>query len=157
VLLTDLTTFAVAVFTLALVRFPRPERSATTRNRSLVREVVEGWRYLRGRSGLLWLLFIYAGVNCVLSFTNVLLIPLIVSFATEAEAGAVISAAGAAMLVGSLLVSAWGGPKRRRITWIMGGQVARPLRSPPWSQASPALPAAPRRRSAPATPPHRTG
>jgi DHA3 family macrolide efflux protein-like MFS transporter len=124
VLLTDLATFAVAVFTLALVRFPRPERSAATRDRSVVREVVEGWRYLRERGGLLWLLFIYAGVNFALSFTNVLLIPLIVSFATEAAAGAVISAAGAAMLVGSLLVSAWGGPKRRRIAWIMGGIAA---------------------------------
>jgi hypothetical protein len=33
----------------------------------------------------------------------------------------VFSAAGFGMLAGSLMVSAWGGPKERRIAWIMGG------------------------------------
>jgi hypothetical protein len=120
VLLVDAATFVVAVATLAVVRFPRPEPAAAAGAPSMLREMADGWRYLRERGGLLGLLFIYAGVNFVLSFTNVLLIPLVVSFATEAEAGAVLSATGVGMLVGSLTVSAWGGPKRR-IAAIMGG------------------------------------
>ena len=75
----------------------------------------------------------------MLAFDNVLTIPLIVSFASETAAGAVLSAAGFGMLVGSLAVSAWGGPKRRRIAWIMGGiavggarRRGRPAPGPPW-------------------------
>jgi DHA3 family macrolide efflux protein-like MFS transporter len=121
VLLTDAATFVVAVATLALVRFPRPERTGAEATPSLVHEMAEGWRYLRDRGGLLGLLLIYAGVNFVLAFETVLAIPLIVSFASETAAGAVLSAAGFGMLAGSLAVSAWGGPPRRRIAWIMGG------------------------------------
>jgi MFS family permease len=122
ILLTDVATFAVAVVTLALVRFPRPEPTAAPGAApSMWREMAAGWHYLRARRGLLGLLFIYAGVNFVLSFENVLAIPLIVSLTSEAAAGGVLSAAGFGMLAGSLAVSAWGGPKRRRIAWIMGG------------------------------------
>jgi DHA3 family macrolide efflux protein-like MFS transporter len=121
VLLTDAATFVVAVATLAMVRFPSPPAGAHAPTGSLRVDVAAGWRYLRDRSGLLWLLTIYAAVNFVLAFTNVLLIPMIISFASEAAAGAVLSAAGIGMLVGSLTVSAWGGPNRRRIAWIMGG------------------------------------
>ncbi len=121
VLLADLATFLVAIATLALVRFPRPEPARSAAAPSVWREMADGWRYLRERGGLLGLLLIYAGVNFVLAFNNVLTIPLVVSFASEAAAGAVLSIAGFGMLAGSLMVSAWGGPKRRRIAWIMGG------------------------------------
>ena len=121
VLLADGATFVVAVLTLLAVRFPRLEPTAAAAAPSMSRELREAWRYLRERPGLLGLLFFYGGVNFVLAFTNVLTIPLIVSFASETAAGAVVSAAGFGMLVGSLAVSAWGGPKRRRLAWITGG------------------------------------
>ncbi len=121
VLLTDVATFVVAVATLVAVRFPPPPRGEYAPTGSLRADVAAGWRYLRERSGLLWLLVIYAGVNFVLAFADVLLIPMVVSFASEAAAGGVLSAAGVGMLAGSLAVSAWGGPKRERIAWIMGG------------------------------------
>ncbi|MBN2114428.1 MAG: MFS transporter [Acidimicrobiia bacterium] len=121
VLLADVATFVVAVATLALVRFPRPEPTPAQQVPSVRREMAEGLRYLRERHGLLGLLLIYAGVNFVLAFTNVLVIPLVVSFSSEAAAGGVLSAAGFGMLAGSLAVSAWGGPRHRRIAWVMGG------------------------------------
>lgn len=121
VLLTDVATFVVAVATLVAVRFPPPPRGEYAPTGSRRADVAAGWRYLRERSGLLWLLVIYAGVNFVLAFADVLLIPMVVSFASEAAAGGVLSAAGVGMLAGSLAVSAWGGPKRERIAWIMGG------------------------------------
>lgn len=121
VLLTDVATFVAAVATLAMVRFPSPPKGEHAATGSVRADVAAGWRYLRDRRGLLWLLTIYAGVNFVLAFVNVLLIPMIVSFASEAAAGGVLSAAGVGMLVGSLAVSAWGGPRSRRVAWIMGG------------------------------------
>lgn len=113
VLVADAGTFAVAVATLGIVRFPRPERTADSRGGSVWDDVRIGWRFIRDRAGLIWLLGMYAGVNFVLSFTNVLIIPLIVSFATESAAGGVLSAAGVGMLLGSTAISAWGGPDRR--------------------------------------------
>ena len=124
VLLADLATFVVAIATLALVRFPRAERVGAGPKPSVLGEIRAGWRYLRERRGLLGLLFIYAECNFALSMANVLILPLIVSFAPETAAGAVFSAAGFGMLAGSLAVSAWGGPKRKRIAWIMGGIAA---------------------------------
>ncbi len=109
----DVATFLVAMTTLALVRFPRPERHAATHSASLRGEAAEGWRFVKERRGLFGLLWIYAGVNFSLSFTNVLLIPLVVAFASEGAAGGVLSAAGFGMIAGSIAVSAWGGPKRR--------------------------------------------
>ncbi|HUU60813.1 MAG TPA: MFS transporter, partial [Acidimicrobiia bacterium] len=121
VLLTDGATFLVAVATLVVVRFPPTPTGEHAATGSLRADVAAGWRYLRDRSGLLWLLTIYAGVNFVLAFVDVLLIPLIVSFSSEAAAGGVLSAAGIGMLAGSLVMSTWGGPQRNRIAWIMGG------------------------------------
>ncbi len=121
VLLVDVATFLVAVATLAAVRFPVPPKGEHATTGAVGADVAAGWRYLRDRAGLLWLLTIYAGVNFVLSFSNVLLIPLIVSFTSGAVAGSVFSAAGVGALVSSVVMSTWGGPKRGRIAWIMGG------------------------------------
>ncbi|MCP3975809.1 MAG: MFS transporter [bacterium] len=70
------------------------------------------WGFLRARPGLFGLLWIYAGVNFMLSATNVLIIPLVVSFASEAAAGAILSAAGIGAVVGSVLVGIFGVPKK---------------------------------------------
>ena len=111
VLLVDVATFMAGVLTLAVVSFPRPARPGAGRT-SIRGDAAYGWRYLRARAGLFGLLWIYAGVNFTLSFTYVLLIPLIVSFESEAAAGGVLSVAGLGAVVGSIVVSVWGGPKR---------------------------------------------
>jgi MFS family permease len=123
VLLVDVITFLVGVGTLAAVRFPRVERVGRIEGESWATEAMFAWRYLRRRPGLLGLLWLYAGINFMLSFGNVLIIPLIVSFASEAAAGGVLSAAGVGGVAGSLVVSVWGGPKRL-VAGIMSGLFA---------------------------------
>ena len=113
VLFIDVATFFVAMIALLIVRFPRPEGHATANTSSLRAEAAVGWRVVRERPGLFGLLWIYAGVNFSLAFANVLLIPLVVAFASEGAAGGVFSAAGIGLITGSVAVSAWGGPKRR--------------------------------------------
>jgi MFS family permease len=125
VLLADLGTFLVAVATLAAVRFPRPGRVESERGASLLDDVRIGWRYLRERPGLLWLLAVFAGVNLTMSFTNVLAIPLVISFSDESVVGTVFSIAGFGMLAGSASVSIWGGPGHgRRVRGILVGLLA---------------------------------
>ncbi|MEE8331374.1 MAG: MFS transporter [Acidimicrobiia bacterium] len=120
VLLVDVATFLIGVITLAIVRFPRATPVGGGPGDSWVSEAVFAWRYLRDRPGLFGMLWIFAGVNFMLSFGNVLIIPLVVSIASEASAGAVVSAAGLGAVTGSLVVSAWGGPKKL-VAGIMAG------------------------------------
>jgi DHA3 family macrolide efflux protein-like MFS transporter len=119
VLITDAVTFLAGIGTLALVRFP-PFHATETGRRSVRDDARYAWRYLRERPGLFGLLWVYSGVNFMLSMTNVLIIPLIVSFSTEAAAGTILSLAGAGAVIGSVAVGALGVPKRLLPT-IMGG------------------------------------
>lgn len=119
VLIADIASFGVGIVTLAAVRFPPYQRDETP-GRSVRSDSRFAWAYLRERPGLLWLLWIYAGVNFMMSMTNVLIIPLVVSFSTEAAAGLILSIAGAGAVVGSLIVSTYGEPKRLLRT-IVGG------------------------------------
>ena len=120
VLIVDVVTFVFGVATLMAVRFPNPPPAERSESGSVLDDVRLGWRYLKDRSGLLYLLFVYAAVNFVLAFTNILFIPLVVSFANEGAAGGVFSAAGIGMLIGSVAVGALGTPKRLMRTATLG-------------------------------------
>jgi MFS transporter, DHA3 family, macrolide efflux protein len=113
VLIVDFATFLVGVATLAMVRFPKPEAEPDTQPGTVIKDAIAGWRYIADRGGLLGMLWIFAAVNFALAFGNVLVVPLVLTFASPAAAGSVLSMAGVGLIVGSVLVSAWGGPKRR--------------------------------------------
>jgi MFS family permease len=126
----DTCTFLFAVVTLLLVRIPMPvEAPAETagpadrppagprRRRSVKADFSEGWRYLRERPGLLALLAMFATTNFCMGMVQVLLTPLILSFATTVELGSVSSAAAAGALLGAIVLSVWGGPQRR--IWLV--------------------------------------
>jgi MFS family permease len=115
ILLIDFVTFFFAVTTLLLVRFPGPETTtaAQARKDSLWREASYGWRFITARRGLLGLLVFFAVVRFLWGMVGALIAPMILGFTSADVLGAIISIAGGGMLVGSLLMSAWGGPKRR--------------------------------------------
>jgi DHA3 family macrolide efflux protein-like MFS transporter len=111
----DLGTFLFAVACLMVVRIPRPEASAAgaAARGSLRREAAFGWRYLRERPALMWLIVLFAVFNFFISMSAVLVQPLILSFSSVGTLGWLMMAGGSGMLVGSLVMGAWGGPKRR--------------------------------------------
>lgn len=115
VILIDVATYVFAVGTLLLVRFPRPELSAEgeAARGTFAREVAAGWAYLARRRGLLGLLTLYAATSFLGMTTEVLLTPYLLSFSTADVLGLVVSATGAGLLVGGVIMSAWGGPQRR--------------------------------------------
>lgn len=114
VLTIDIVTFLFAVTTLLIVRIPRPEAvEEDLVDASLLRSFKFGWNYLRDRPGLLGLLGVYAVTNFMLSSIGLLYLPLVLAFSTETAYGAVMSAGGIGMLIGSVVMSAWGGPKRK--------------------------------------------
>ena len=115
VILIDFVTYLVAVLTLLIVRVPSPERSEAGEEGkgSIWQEAIFGWRYISARAGLLGLLLIFAAFNFVSGLIMPLITPLVLDMASPDLLGYVFSIAGAGMLVGTLVMSAWGGPKRR--------------------------------------------
>ena len=118
VLLIDVITFLVAVIALAVVRFPQLKRSEQMAPTRLWSEIMEGMAYLRERGALLGLLTMTALLNFFLSFVNLLWIPVFLGFANEAQVGLIMTLAGVAMVIGSFVMSAWGGPERLLRTMI---------------------------------------
>lgn len=119
VLIVDATTFAVGIATLAAVRFPPYERDETE-DRSVRSDSGFAWRYLRERPGLFGLLWVYSGVNFMMSMTNVLIIPLVLAFSTESALGVILSISGLGAVAGSLIVSTYGEPKHLLRTIMLG-------------------------------------
>lgn len=115
VILIDVATFVFAVLTLLLVRFPRPMVMGvnTPEDASLWRGLSVGWRYISARPGLMGLLLFMATVNFLWGMVAALITPMILSWTSSDALGVIISIAGAGMLTGSLVMSAWGGPRRR--------------------------------------------
>jgi DHA3 family macrolide efflux protein-like MFS transporter len=123
VIFIDFTTFLFALFTLSLVRVPRPVSTVSSaEKKSFLSEAAFGWRYIVARHGLFALLIYFAVSNFVLGFMNVLFTPLVLSFSSAAVLGTVLSIAGVGMLLGGITMSAWGGPKRR-VNGILGFSV----------------------------------
>lgn len=137
VLLIDFVTFLFAIVSLALVRIPRPEGPPRVRL-SMWAEAVEGWRFIRDRTGLRGLLSYFAMLNLILSMVSVLTVPLALSATGPEVLGRVLMISSAGLLAGSILMSVTGGP-RRRIHGVLGfgllfgiGLAVVGLRPDPW-------------------------
>jgi MFS family permease len=119
----DFSTFFFAIGALFLIKIPQPKLEAGVKggHKGIVwRDAVFGWNYLRARAGLFGILIFFALVNFLLNFAFVLYIPMILAFTTAEVLGIVQMVSGSGMLGGSMLISAWGGPKRKRINAVIG-------------------------------------
>lgn len=111
----DFATFLFAVVTLLLFRIPEPAREIDKQSEqsSLWAEIAYGWRYIAARPGFLRLLILFALINFLLGIIQVLVTPLVLSVASTAALGSVLTSGGVGLLLGSVTLSIWGGPKRR--------------------------------------------
>jgi DHA3 family macrolide efflux protein-like MFS transporter len=132
----DCATFLFAIVTLSLI--PVPTLPAKGPKRSILKEAQDGWTYIIERPGLVGLLIFFASINITYSFAQVLFTPIILSFAGTRVLGTIMSVGALGFLAGSLVMSTWGGPKRRihgllgfavlyGIGLILGGLQASPL------------------------------
>jgi MFS family permease len=122
VLLIDLITFLAAVGTLIAIHIPEPVRQIReeAEKPSIFKDIRFGWEYITHRRGLLyWMLYI-AGLNLAFGMYGPLITPLMLDLGDAQQVGLTTSAIGVGMLLGTLIMSAWGGPKRR-IFGVLGG------------------------------------
>ena len=115
ILLIDVATFFCALISLLMVRFPQVRKTKTkpVKPSQLLRETRSSWNYMTKRPGLVRLLVFIAVTYFTMGALEVLLWPFILNFASSTDLGVVLSIGGSGMLVGSLVMSTWGGPKRR--------------------------------------------
>jgi MFS family permease len=111
----DVATYLVAVLTLMVVRFPQaaPGERQGRGVVGLLREAREGLTFITERRGLLILLLSFLMVNFAFAFQGVLTIPLLLNLTDEQTAGLIVSVGAIGIAVGSLVLTAWGGPKNK--------------------------------------------
>lgn len=119
VLILDAVTFLFAVTTLALSRFPNGSLPEPMGEAALRSGALSGWAYLTRRPGLIGLLCFFAFISFVGGMITALLVPMVLGFADSGTLGILLSIAGSGLLVGSLLLATWGGP-RRRVDGLLG-------------------------------------
>ncbi len=125
VLAIDVGTALFAIVPLFFVHIPQPAPSVEVDGAlpvSLIEDVRQGFRYVRGWPGLFAILVMATVINFLLTPASSLM-PLLVTdhFGGEAlELGWLQSAWGGGVVAGGLILGAWGGFRRRILTSLLG-------------------------------------
>ncbi|MFK7604333.1 MFS transporter [Deinococcus sp. SM5_A1] len=117
IILIDLGTFLVSSTILFLLKIPNNEISSKVEklNESFGKQIATGWKFIISNPGLLGLLALGSTANLYGYFVTFrLVIPVIINETNDTKIlGIVTSIFGIGMLVGGIVMTAWGGPKKR--------------------------------------------
>ncbi|WP_164014707.1 MFS transporter [Pyxidicoccus trucidator] len=114
ILLLDAVSYVFAAGTLLVVRLPTPPRGAGPAGpRSLTADLVEAWRFVRERPGLVGLLVFISASAFIVAMVMLLINPLVLAFTDIHSLKWIASIAGMGGLTGGIVTSLWGGPRRR--------------------------------------------
>ena len=120
----DVVSFLLAILALAIVFIPQPERSAAGHEAqgSFLKEAAYGFRYIFARPSLLGLQLLFFAGNLFWGMAMTLVAPMILARTdNNSLALATVTSAGAiAAVAGGIIMSAWGGFKRRTYGVILG-------------------------------------
>jgi len=122
--LIDFATYAFsALLMLLFVRIPQPARSAEGEKGkgSIWQEMRFGWDYIIARKVLLSLLIFFLLSNFLSGVMSPLIVPLILDNWDASTLGYLSTLMGVGMLAGTLVMSAWGGGKRKVYTLLGAG------------------------------------
>ncbi len=117
--------FSVALM-LAFVRIPNPPRTVDGKHAgggSIWEQMRFGWDYITARKGLLALLMFFLATNFLSGVMQPLFVPLILDTWKADVLGYLSTILGVGMLAGTLVMSAWGGGKRKVNTLLGAGFV----------------------------------
>ncbi|SDN05259.1 non-ribosomal peptide synthetase/MFS transporter [Ensifer sp. YR511] len=111
VLLADLSTFAIALITLVVVRIPN--RLFRRREETMRSQLRNGWRYVALRPGLLSALKFFVIDHLIYMTGFSLIVPIVLIEHGASTLAAVLAAGGAGTVCGAVAQSIWGGTRRR--------------------------------------------
>lgn len=127
IFLIDLATLVMALAFLLMVLIPEPKRQAIDHSlRGFFSELVYGFKYLFKRPSLLHLQLVFFLGNFFAAIAFTLINPMILAASqSQSTVLATVQSVGAiGGLVGSILLTAWGGPKRKIHGVLIGWAVA---------------------------------
>jgi len=141
IMLIDLATFGLAMLTLVMVFIPQPER---TQNKdegksSIWKETRQGIQYILDRPSLTAIFLLFTASNIYAAFGYPLMTPMILAKTGDNSLilGMTRSAGSIGFLVGGLIMSTWGGPKKRihavNTSFILWGIVGAFVFGPAWT------------------------
>ncbi|MGF1488772.1 MAG: MFS transporter [Prochloraceae cyanobacterium] len=118
ILLIDASTFLFALTTLLMVRFPEIPQSRINRVKrvniaQLWQDICSSWNYIVDRPGLKRLLLFIAITYFSMGALEVSFWPFVLKMGSSDRLGLVLFVGGCGMLLGSVAIGVWGGPKRR--------------------------------------------
>lgn len=130
-LIIDLVSAAVAISALILIRVPQPARTEAGHEGAgnFFKETLYGFRYIFAQPSLLGLQTVFLMANFFSGLAYAVLAPMVLGCTGNNELvfGSVQSAGAIGGVIGSLAMSAWGGPKRRvhgvLLGWFCGSLV----------------------------------
>jgi MFS family permease len=134
IMLIDVVTFVAAILAVAIIHMPRPEPEPMPeggKRPSLWQDSLFGFRYILQRPSLLGLQFAFTALNFISAFGAVIAVPMILA-RTSNNAGSlatVQSIAAFGGVAGGLLMSTWGGPKRK-VRGVLLGMTGESLLGP---------------------------
>ncbi|MEI6309057.1 MAG: MFS transporter [bacterium] len=124
IILLDAVSFVLAIITLLAVKIPQPPKTELTKEASgnLLKEALFGFRYIFRSPSLLGLQLTFFFGNLLATFGFIVSTPMILARTANNATilGLVQSVGGIGGVLGGLLISIWGGPKRR-IQGVIGG------------------------------------
>lgn len=124
IILLDASSFVLAIITLLAVKIPQPPKTELTKEASgnLLKEALFGFRYIFRSPSLLGLQLTFFFGNLLATFGFIVSTPMILARTANNATilGLVQSVGGIGGVLGGLLISIWGGPKRR-IRGVIGG------------------------------------
>jgi MFS family permease len=126
----DLVTLVIALTFLLIVFIPEPKRQAISAGKNaFIQELIYGFRYLFDRKSLLYLQLVFFFGNLFFSVAFTVMTPMILATTNgdSTALGSVQSAGAIGGVVGGLMMTAWGGPKKKingvLIGWIASGSI----------------------------------
>lgn len=114
VLWIDFISFLVSFLILLTIKFPQHQTiRSSTQKYAILEDLRTSWTYFTQHSFLLKLLGLSAVLHFTLGALEVLFSPLLLSFASTSQLGVILSICGCGWLMGSILMSVWGGPQKQ--------------------------------------------
>jgi len=149
IVLFDAATYVFALGSLFFVRIPNPELSGENEDAgggrvvAFLRQVAQGWRYIKLRPALLRLLAYTLYFNIVLDMVQIVVMPLAVKDGTPTRLASIMAASAFGMVAGSMVMAVWSGPRKKIVGVLSSGAllgaalvVAGPQQNPVWLAAS---------------------